>query len=174
MEPGMYATKNDPITTLVLPLRQFLVVSDPPEAWKVYDLYLFRDENVVFYVGRSQTAFTRVWSHLYDGFKGRSLVGRFILMNWPRALQFTVELMSSQDAQLVAMGHCVDAVEAALIEHFAPCFNDVLNRTPTLLPMRYNPPTAKGRRPRSPSRMIHDAEQANRWAERLKYVENEG
>jgi hypothetical protein len=155
----------------ILPLRQFLVIADCPEAWKVYDLYLFRDEDVVFYVGRSQTAFTRVWTHLYDGFKGRSLVGRFVLMNWPRALHFTVELRCSGDEQFAALGRSVEAAEAALIERYAPCFNEMLNRTPTPLPAGFNSPTAKGRRPRSPNRMIHDAEQANRWADRQRYMD---
>jgi hypothetical protein len=153
-------------TAIVLPLREFLVIGECPSAWQAYDLYLFRDEDVVFYVGRSQTAFTRVWEHIFDGFKGRSLVGRFVLMNWPRALQFTVELISSQDACFTDLAYSVDAAEAALIAQHSPCFNAVLNRTPTPLPVHYNPPTAKGRRPRSPNRMIHDAEQANRWAAR--------
>jgi hypothetical protein len=141
--------------------------------WKAYDLYLFREGNVVFYVGRSQIAFTRVWTHLYDGFKGRSLVGRFVLMNWPRALQFTVELMCSQDAQFAALGHRVEAAESALIERCAPCFNEMLNRMPTALPADYNPPSAKGRHPRNPRRMIHDAEQANRWADRQRYTDED-
>lgn len=158
---------------IILPLREFLVIADCPEAWREYDLYLFRDEGMVFYVGRSQTAFTRVWTHIYDGFKGRSLVGRFVLMNWPRALHFTIELRCSRDAQFAALGHHVEAAEAALIEAYAPCFNEMLNRTPTPLPADYNPPTAKGRRPRSPNRMIHDAEQANRWADRQRYTDEE-
>lgn len=160
------------LPTLTLRLRQFLVVTEPPEPWLAYDLYLFRDEETVFYVGRSQTAFTRVWTHLYDGFKGRSLIGRFVLMNWPRALQFYVALMHSQDDRFAPVGNRVDAAEASLIEQYAPCFNDVLNHSPSPLPAGYNPPTAKGRCPRSPKRMIHDAEQANRWAERTIYTEN--
>lgn len=166
-------TSERSTTPIILRLREFLVIGECPEAWRAYDLYLFRDGEVVFYVGRSQTAFTRVWTHLYDGFKGRSLVGRFVLMNWPRALQFTVELRCSKDEQFSALGHSVEAAEAALIEQYAPCFNEVLNRAPTLLPVSYNPPTAKGRRPRSPNRMIHDAEQANRWADRQRYREEE-
>jgi hypothetical protein len=158
---------------VILPLREFLVIEGCPEAWKSYDLYLLREGEVVFYVGRSQTAFTRVWTHLYDGFKGRSLVGRFVLLNWPRSLQFTVELMNSQDIPFAALNHSVEAAEAALIERYSPCFNDMLNRTPTPLPAGYSPPTAKGRRPRSPNRMIHDAEQANRWADRQRYTDEE-
>ncbi len=161
-------------TPIRLPLREFLVIEGCPPAWKGYDLYLFRDDEVVFYVGRSQTAFTRVWDHLLDGFKGRSLVGRFVLMNWPRALQFTIELMSSQEERYADVGKNVEAAEAFLIAHHSPCFNDVLNHTPTPLPAHYNPPTAKGRRPRSPNRMIHEAEQANRWAARQRmYKEDE-
>lgn len=32
------------------------------------DLYAFRDEAVVFYVGQSQLAFSQVWDHLKSGF----------------------------------------------------------------------------------------------------------
>ena len=33
---------------------------------------------VVFYVGQSYLAFGRVWEHLLSGFKGHSIMGRFI------------------------------------------------------------------------------------------------
>ena len=34
-------------------LKRFLLIEQCPEDWKVFDLYLFRDEEVVFYVGQS-------------------------------------------------------------------------------------------------------------------------
>lgn len=149
-----------------LPLREFLTIADCPGDWQTYDLYLFRDEETVFYVGQSQCAFNRVWSHLRDGFKGRSLVGRFILMNWPAALQFTIELISSQFEQFDAVENHVLAAEQMLIAQHSPCFNAMLNQSPTVLPAHYNPPTAHVRRPRTLRRMIYDAEHANRWAAR--------
>ena len=81
---------------IVLPLKMFLTLTHCPPGWAHYDLYLIRDDDVVFYVGQSHNAFDRVWDHLRDGFKGRSTVGRFVLCNWPHALHFTVELLDSR------------------------------------------------------------------------------
>ena len=68
-------------------LKEFLLTEQrcPPE-WRPFDLYLFRDDEVVFYVGQSYVAFDRVWRHILDGYKGRSVVGRFIHCNWPASL----------------------------------------------------------------------------------------
>ena len=57
----------------------------PPE-WRWHDLYLFRDHDIVFYVGQSYNAFERIWEHLRGGSKGHSKVGRFILCNWTRSM----------------------------------------------------------------------------------------
>ncbi|MCB0119631.1 MAG: hypothetical protein KDD72_11420, partial [Anaerolineales bacterium] len=80
-------------------LKRFLLIEQCPAAWKNLDLYLFRDENVAFYVGQSHLAFARVWEHLLSGFKGHPIVGRFIWCNWPKSMNFTIELMSSQSEQ---------------------------------------------------------------------------
>ena len=61
-----------------IPLKRFLLIEQCPMAWKEMDLYLFQDETVVFYVGQSRLAFSRVWDHLLSGFHGHSRVGRFI------------------------------------------------------------------------------------------------
>ena len=63
---------------MVIPLKRFIIVEQCPEDWKCFDLYLFRDENVVFYIGQSQLAFSRVWEHLLGGFHDHSMVGRFV------------------------------------------------------------------------------------------------
>ena len=81
---------------IAIPLKRFLLVQQCPASWKGLDLYLFRDENVVFYVGQSYLAFARVWEHLLGGFKGHSTVGRFVWCNWPTSMNFTIELLSSQ------------------------------------------------------------------------------
>jgi len=82
--------------TVAIPLMRFLLVQRCPASWKDLDLYLFRDESVVFYVGQSYLAFARVWEHLLNGFKGHSLVGRFVWCNWPRSMNFTIVLLSSR------------------------------------------------------------------------------
>jgi len=156
----------NPLTTqpgdarVALSLARFLITSDLPDGWAHYDLYIIRDDDVAFYVGQSDLAFRRVWAHLEGGFKGRSTVGRFVLLNWPAALQFTVALLSSAAEQFAPLGDTRDAAEQHLLETLAPCFNAALNRAPTPLPRRYTPPDARVRHPRSLRRMIADAEHA--------------
>jgi hypothetical protein len=81
--------KNHADLHIVLPLKRFLLIEQCPATWQTLDLYLFRDDAVAFYVGQSHVAFDRVWEHLRNGFKGRSVVGRFIWSNWPKSLSFT-------------------------------------------------------------------------------------
>ena len=153
----------------VLPLKRFLIVDDCPPEWRGYDLYLFRDDEVVFYVGQSYLAYDRVWQHIYDGYKARSVVGRFVLCNWPTALRFTSELWSSQADRFAGADRDVNAAERMLIEHYAPCFNETHNLRPTPLPDRYAPPTAPLRCSRSPRQLIHEAARAVQADERARY-----
>ena len=145
----------------------------PPE-WRSLDLYLFRDEDVVFYVGQSYLAFERVWDHLRNGFKGRSTVGRFILCNWPISLRFSIELMSSQSARFANIDHDLNAAERDLIVELAPCFNDALNSQPTLLPARYATPNSKPLCSRSLNKLIHEAERAVRAEDKRSWLGNNG
>ena len=46
--------------SIVIPLKRFLLLEECPPDWKRFDLYLFRDESVAFYVGQSHLAFARV------------------------------------------------------------------------------------------------------------------
>lgn len=126
----------------------------------MFDLYLFRDEETVFYVGQSHLAFDRVWDHLLGGFKGHSIVGRFVWVNWPKSMNFTIELMSSKSAQFDNVGNDLNASERTLIQRWSPCFNVSLNTEPTPLPEFYLPPNAPFRRRRSLNAMIHEAERA--------------
>ena len=147
---------------IAVPLKRFLTLTHCPNEWRRHDLYLVRDDQIVFYVGQSYNAFERVWEHLRGSFKGQSAVGRFILNNWPRALNLTIELLSSRSARFSAVGNDLGAAERFLIARYAPCFNEALNADSTPLPEGYSAPNASVRRPRSLRRMIHDAEQALR------------
>ena len=143
-----------------IPLKRFLLVNECPPAWKGLDLYLFRDEHVAFYVGQSQLAFARVWEHLLSGFKGHSIVGRFIWCNWPTSMSFTIEMMSSRSGQFDTIGNDLNAAERQLIQHWSPCFNISLNDQPTSLPASYLPPNAPFRRRQGLNKLIHEAERA--------------
>lgn len=146
--------------TIALPLKRFLLVQECPASWKDLDLYLFRDENVVFYAGQSQSAFARVWDHLLGGFKGHSIVGRFLWCNWPASMRFTIELLSSQSGQFDGVGNELNAAERLLIQRWSPCFNISQNHQPTPLPDSYLPPNAPFRRRRSLNALLHEAERA--------------
>ena len=145
---------------IVTPLKRFLLIEQCPSDWKNLDLYLFRDESVAFYVGQSQLAFARVWEHLLGGFKGHSIVGRFVWVNWPASMNFKIELLSSQSEQFSETGHDLNASERLLIQRWLPCFNIAQNNQPTPLPESYLPPNAPFRRRRSLTTLLHDAERA--------------
>jgi len=143
--------------SIAIPLKRFILIEQCPETWKSFDLYLFRDENVVFYVGQSQLAFARVWEHLMGGFHGHSMAGRFVWNNWPKSMKFTIELLSSQSEQFAVMGNDLNAAERQLIERWSPSFNISLNSQPTPLPQFYLPPNAKPRRRSSLNKLRHEA-----------------
>lgn len=159
-----------------LALKRFILVEREqcPEVWKDFDLYLFRDEEDVFYVGQSHLAFARVWEHLLGGFKGHSIVGRFVWVNWPKSMSFTIELLSSQSEQFDEVKNDLNASERMLIQRYAPCFNVSQNTVPTPLPESYLPPNAPFRRRRSLNALIHEAERSvktedtNLWLEKLE------
>ena len=144
---------------IAIPLKRFLFIENCPVEWKEFDLYLFRDEHVTFYVGQSQLAFSRVWEHLLGGFHGHSIVGRFIWSNWPVSMKFTIELLSSQSERFDAVGNNLSAAERQLIEAFLPCFNVSLNSAPTPIPSVYRPVNA-------PFRFRHGLNHLKREAER--------
>lgn len=159
---------------IVISLKRFLLIEQCPADWKELDLYLFRDDAVAFYIGQSQSAFSRVWEHLLGGFKGHSIVGRFIWVNWPRSMNFTVELLNSQDGQFSSVGNDLNAAERQLIQQWSPCFNVSLNVQPTPIPPPYLPPNSQFRRRASLKKSIREAERsvkaedARTWLQELE------
>lgn len=143
-----------------LPLKVFLQTEHCPSEWQRLDLYLIRDEEVVFYVGQSYVAFHRIWEHFYDGFKGRSLVGRFIVCNWPVSMHFMVELMSSRNERYACVENDRNRSEELLIQRYTPCLNTTMNPQPTSIPERYFSPYTSLKFRLHPRRCIHQAAQA--------------
>lgn len=152
--------------TIVLPIREFLLVEQCPVEWRVFDLYIIRDDALVFYVGQSFQAFDRVWHHIRDGHKARSVVGRFILRNWPSSLRYSVELLSSRAGRFAGVGYELTAAENSLIAHFTPCFNRTANAHPTPLPARYAPPSGPIRCSRNLKNLIREAGRAHQTEQR--------
>ena len=148
--------------SIAIPLARFLTIETCPPDWKPFNLYLIRDEQVVFYVGQSQCAFERVWEHLRGGVHGHAIVGRFVLVNWPKSAKFTVMLMSSRAPRFAPVSWDLDTAERALIEQYAPCFNIALNRQPAPLPEAYLPPNAPIKQLKNFRRMLREASYAAR------------
>ncbi len=155
---------------VTLPIKRFMLIEHCPPEWRALDLYLFRDDDVVFYVGQAGLAFARVWDHLRNGFRGRSLIGRFIWCNWPKSLNYHIELMSSRARRFAVLSHNRNAAEADLIQHWSPCFNEALNRQPTPLPNRYAPANAQLRCSRSLRQLRREAERAVKAEERQRWL----
>ncbi|HQX17386.1 MAG TPA: hypothetical protein PLA27_13260 [Anaerolineales bacterium] len=158
--------------SIVIPLKRFLLVEECPADWKDFDLYLFRDESVAFYVGQSHLAFARVWEHLLSGFKGHSIVGRFVWVNWPKSMSFTIELLSSRHEQFDVVGNDLNESERLLIQRWSPCFNIAQNNQPTPLPTSYLPPNAPFRRRRSLNALIHEAERVVKIEDTKLWLQN--
>jgi hypothetical protein len=156
---------------IVVPLKRFILIEHCPVEWKTLDLYLFRAENTAFYVGQSQLAFARVWEHLLGGFHGHSIVGRFVWVNWPASMNFSIELLSSQSELFHALENNLDAAERALIQRWRPCFNVSLNQEPTPLPKAYLPPNAKPRFMRSLNKMHHEAKRSIQAEEKKLWMQ---
>jgi hypothetical protein len=135
------------------------------------DLYLVRDGEIIFYVGQSYRAFDRVWEHIRNGYKARSDVGRFLLVNWPKSLKFEIELLSSRSVEFEEVGRDPAAAEELLIRRYRPCFNDSLNEDPTALPAAYRPPSSPIRCPRSPRGLRSQAARAVRKDEQGGWIE---
>jgi hypothetical protein len=164
----------EPVTfeqTIVLPLREFLLVEQCPADWRVFDLYIMRDGDLVFYVGQSFQAFDRVWHHIRDGHKARSVVGRFLLRNWPSSLRYSVELLSSAAGRFAGIGHDLTAAETALIVQHAPCFNRTANPHPTPLPAAYAPPNGPIRCSRNLKNLIREAGRAHQTEQRRRLLD---
>lgn len=156
---------------IAIPLKRFLLIEHCPEDWKALDLYLFRDDDAAFYVGQSYLAVARVWEHLLGGFKGHSIVGRFVWVNWPKSMNFTIELLGSRSEQFNDAGNDLSASERLLIQRWSPCFNVSQNVQPMPVPNSYLPPNAPFRRRRSLTMLIREAERAVKAEETAHWLE---
>ncbi|HET9911544.1 MAG TPA: hypothetical protein VFQ13_06630 [Anaerolineales bacterium] len=157
--------------SIKMKVKQFILLEECPDEWKKFDLYIIRDENLVFYVGQSYLAFHRVWDHIKNGYKWRSDVGRFILCNWPKSMNYEIELLSSGSPEFAIVNNNLLKAEEMLIRMHKPCFNVSQNVEPSPLPVIYLPPGSTIRCSRSLTRLRYQAEQSIRNDERKKWME---
>lgn len=109
---------------------------------KGYCLYVIRDSDTVFYVGKSQTISSRLWQHLgRDRANGViSTIGQFILLNRPQSGAYQVELFTPQEVLPDSLNYLADQAEQKLIGDLSPCFNVTYNIKPGKLPTKYRDP----------------------------------
>jgi hypothetical protein len=121
-------------------------------------LYLYRDQEVIFYIGRSFFPLERLREHLGLGMFNchRSPFGMLILDHLPQALLWTMELWTASDCDLLVQHYwpeyhdwyqqhlqnhltreIVEVAEEVLIEHYRPCLNMVGNQQGMILPEQY-------------------------------------
>jgi hypothetical protein len=161
------------LPSIQMAVKEFIIVKACPPAWRGFDLYLIRDDQVVFYIGKSDLAFFRIWQHILDGYKGRSTIGRFILCNWRESMNFNIELMNSHASRFADLDNDLSAIERSLIGKYSPCFNIVSNPKPTPLPMKYLPTTSPIQHARKLGKVVREAkfvlqgEQRKGWLEDL-------
>ena len=154
-----------------LKVKQFILLEECPQEWKRLDLYVIRDGDLVFYVGQSYCAFDRVWDHIKNGYKWRSDVGRFILCNWPKSMNYEIELLSASSEEFAAVSHNLTRAEEMLIKMYRPCFNISQNDEPSPMPGVYLPPSSQIRCSRSIKRLQYQAEQSIRNDKRKQWAE---
>jgi hypothetical protein len=157
--------------SVTVPVKQFILLDECPPSWREMDLYIIRDKDCAFYVGQSHQAFNRVWDHVKNGCKARSEVGLFILCNWPKSMNFQIDLLSSQADEFDEVNNNLLRAEEMLIKRYRPCFNISQNSEPRPIPELYFPPSSAIRSPRSLTRMRYQAEQSLLNDEKKKWLE---
>lgn len=129
-------------------------------------LYLVRDGETVFYIGKSRNPIDRLWQHLGLALTGgvlwseyfMSQLGHLVKANLPEARSWQVELLTLEECTPVVLERmpylagrweswcqklpdsAADDAEQALIELHGPCLNVMHNRRKTPLPTCYKSP----------------------------------
>lgn len=121
-----------------------------------HHVYIYRDGDFVFYVGKSEDIMARLWEHIgpvrgcsYYGRFGKcgDDVGRLIEVNAPDSLFWEIELLTIEDCRAylneVPSGGFYDTklaiVEKLLIEKFSPYLNGTFNANARSLTSKYRP-----------------------------------
>lgn len=110
-----------------------------------HHLYVVRDGDVVFYVGRSQDVISRLLSHMGLGRRGKwsvSSLGALIKDNLPTSHNWAVTLLALSDCGVDPGRYSyrdedTDFAEVALIRFCKPCLNSAHNPGASALPDRY-------------------------------------
>ena len=123
-----------------------------------HDLYLYRDDETVLYIGRSTSPLERLREHLGMGLYNRriSALGTLILAQKPGSFSWVMELRTVSECEALIHRYrpevfgwylqqrekhltreASEVAEQVLIEHYHPCLNVIGNRHGQTLPERY-------------------------------------
>ena len=128
-----------------------IIRDELPETWdEPYEIYVIREGDTVFYVGKSKDCvIDRILGHLGEGTWGWSSgdeLGDFIKFYEPGSHNWQVDLMTIKDCfPFIKKSHpdakkarCTVAdAESAMISHYGPCLNKMLNRNRRPSPEKY-------------------------------------
>jgi len=111
-----------------------------------YNIYLYRDSEVVLYIGQSSRPFERLREHLGQGDRNLydpDFVGQLMLNNRPASLTWEVQIATLAELQQLLNlpvridKVSLDSMERDLILLYKPCLNRTGNPHRTPLPARY-------------------------------------
>lgn len=109
-----------------------------------YQLYIIRDPEVVFYVGKTDRGcFYRIGQHLGYNSWNISPLGWFINHNKPLSDEFDVVLLKTEEAHNYIYddhqfgGIVLELAEEELIKCLHPCLNGTHNYGATPIPLKY-------------------------------------
>jgi hypothetical protein len=127
-------------------IREALEAEDEDGMAASQHLYIFRDGDLVFYVGRSAQPFERLQQHLGQSetwVTPPDMLGKLILNNLPESLDWNMDVITLKEIQEVYASKkvsfipSIEIAEGEMIAHCKPCLNHTENRRPTPLPDRY-------------------------------------
>jgi hypothetical protein len=117
----------------------------PETGWEKYRIYVFRDEDFIFYVGKTQeNIIDRLEAHLGLTDRSESLVGKLVGDNAPLSYLWSIDLYTIDECVPMirrhypnARGIDIDLVESAMILEYSPALNQQINPHPRALPSKY-------------------------------------
>jgi hypothetical protein len=118
----------------------------PDSGWGKFRIYVFRDQDFVLYVGKTeQNIIDRIEEHLGLSHREESHVGQLVSDNLPHSLDWYIDLMTLADCDLFvqrhfAVSHNADVrlAEQAMIREYSPPLNRESNPNAHLLPHKYS------------------------------------
>jgi len=132
------------------------ITTEEMESLNGPQIYVVRDGDVIFYVGRSVDPFRRIYQHMGYEMKLPSSLGRLILNNQPESDKWIFECHNLEDClplinqslpkewneetKALALRGCrIDPSKAedCMIQALSPCLNTSHNNNPNSLPEKY-------------------------------------